>query len=306
MTLNFWGDILKKKMFVLLLSALVLLCGCDNTIDLNIVPEEHKQAVLDIMVTNKCLYTMVKEIAGQNNNVDYMFKDENKIDDFVYTNDSISNIGKQDLFIYNGADFEKWIDEFLSKLDKSKVGVINVSRGVSLQTYVNKNNNNSNDKNPYYWGDSNNYKVMLLNIKNAIEEKDPKNRNTYEENFSNAIKSINKYKKSVDEIKSKLDKYTFVTSNYKFAYLLKDYDSIQLETDILGDVTDDYTSKIQKKADDGKQLCFVYNDDTELQKNKDIIDKFKMKTVKFTVYDGDMSYLDILNSNLNNIKKVLQ
>lgn len=293
-------------MFVLLLCAFVLLCGCDKTIDLNIVPVEHKQAVLDIMVTNKCLYTMVKEIAGQSNNVDYMFKDENKIDDFVYTNDSISNIGKQDLFIYNGAGFEKWIDEFLGKLDKSKVGVINVSRGVSLQSYVNKNNNNSNDKNPYYWGDSNNYKVILLNIKNAIEEKDPKNRDIYEQNFANAIKNIDKYKKNVDEVSKKMEKHTFITSDYKFEYLLKDYDSIQFERDSEGNVTDDYISKMQKKYDNGNQLCFVYKDDVDLQKNKDIIDKYKMKTVKLTVYDGDMSYLDMLNSNLNNIKKLLQ
>lgn len=298
---------MKKGIYLFLLSALILFSGCDKPIDLNIVPAVHKQAVLDIMVTNKCLYSMVKEIAGQNNNVDYMFKDDSKIEDFVYTDDSISNIGKQDLFIYTGAGFEKWIDDFTGKLDKSKVGVINVSRGVTFQTYENKNNNNTTDKNPYYWGDLNNCKVMLLNIKNAIEEKDAKNRDTYENNFENAIKNINKYKKSTSEITDKLKGYTFISSDHKFDYILNDYDSIRLERDNQGNVTDDYNSKIQKKYDSsGNKLCFVYKDDQDLQKNKDIIDKYKMKTVKLTVYDGDMSYLDMFNSNLESIKKMLQ
>lgn len=298
---------MKKGIYVVLLFIIVLLCGCDKNINinLNIVPTVHKQAFLDIMVTNKCLYGMVKEIAGPNNNIDYMFKDESKIGDFEYTGDSISNIEKQDLFIYNGAGFEKWIDEFSGKIDKSKVGVINVSRGVSLLSYEDKSNN-ANVKNPYYWGDSNNDKVMLLNIKNAIEEKDPKNRDTYDKNFDNAVKNVNKYKKSLSEISSKVKKYTFVTNDYKFDYFLKDFDNIKFSRNTEGNVSDDDLSKIQKEADGGEQLCFVYNEDADLQKNKDIIDKFKMKTVKFTVYNSDMSYLDMLNSNLENIKKLFK
>lgn len=295
---------MKKSIYVLLLSLVVILSGCSQNINI-VVPTEKKPVYLDIMVTNKCLYTMVKDIAG-NNNIDYMFKDENKMQDFTYTQDSLQNTGKQDLFIYNGADFEKWTDDFLGNVDKSKVGVINVSRGVSLLTYNNKDSSNYRNRIPYYWIDSDNYKVMLLNIKNAIEEKDPGNRDIYESNFENAIKNINKYKKGVDEISNQIKQYTFISDSDNFDYLLNKYNNFEFYRNNQGSISADDLSKIQKEMDNGKKLCFVYSDDKDLQQNKDIIDKFKMKTLKIILYDGDMSYLDILQNNFAAIKKVVQ
>lgn len=295
---------MKKGICILLLSFVVILSGCSENINL-IVPPEKNPTYLDIMVTNKCLYTMVKEIAG-NNNIDYMFKDENKIEGFSYTDDSIQNVGKQDLFIYNGSDFEKWSEDFLGKVDKNKVGVINVSRGVSLLSYNNKDDSNYRNKIPYYWLDADNYKVMLLNIKNAIEEKDPNNRDIYENNFANDIKDIDKYNKNMEKIINDIKQYNFVTDSDDFDYLLNKYDNLKFYRSTQGIISSDDLSRIQKEMDNGKKLCFMYSDDKDLQQNKDIIDKFKLKTAKVTLYNGDMSYLDILQSNLESIKKAVQ
>lgn len=42
--------------------------------------------------------------------------------------------------------------------------------------------------NPYYFLNLNNYKIVLSNTKNAIQDKDPSNRDFYEKKFFKYIK----------------------------------------------------------------------------------------------------------------------
>ncbi|WP_279372966.1 metal ABC transporter solute-binding protein, Zn/Mn family [Clostridium arbusti] len=132
---------MKKIICIFFLSIIIILqCACDKNISIDSNTGNKKKVIknLDIMVTNKDLYNIVKDIAGDDNNLEFMLKNENENEDFTYTDDGTSNIGKQDLFIYTGAGFENWIDDFLNKVDKSKVSIINSSRGVSILNYNNK------------------------------------------------------------------------------------------------------------------------------------------------------------------------
>lgn len=300
---------MKKLIFLFFLSVIIILqSACNKNINNNSNIENKKNVIknLDIMVTNKYLYNIVKDIAGDNNNLEFMLKNENE--EFTYTEDSISNVGNQDLFIYTGAGFEIWIDDFLSKVNKSKVSIINSSRGVSILTCNNKNSKKYGQKNPYYWMDTDNYRTMLLNIKNAIEEKDPKNRNEYETNFTNCIKNIDDYENSMKDISNKMSEYTVVTDIDKFDYLLKseNFKNIKFYRNDQGNISPEDNQRISAEKDSGKQLCFIYDDDKDLQQNKDIIDKYKIPTIKLTVYNGDMNYIDMLKSNIESFKNVVK
>jgi zinc/manganese transport system substrate-binding protein len=300
---------LRKPFFIVLAIIAILITGCKNSRNVSSNAPSGKVIYsvgvgLDIMVTNKCLYTMVKSIAGENNNVDFMFKDESEQKNLKYTDDSILNVGKQDLFIYSGAGFEDWSDDFLSRVDKSKVGVTDVSRGVKTLTYQNKLDKNYGNKNPYYWMDADNYGTMLLNIKSAIEEKDPKNNVTYENNFNASIKEVNKYKTSLNDIASKMKQYTLVTDVDKFNYMTNsvNINSIKFYRNDEGAISPEDEQKISSEQSDNKKLCFIYQDDNDLNQNKDIIDKYHMKTIKLIVYDGNISYMNMLKQNIASLE----
>ena len=304
---------MRKSFFIVLIIIAVLLTGCkyNRNVDANVQGSKEIYSVgvgLDIMVTNKWLYTMVKDIAGDNNNVDFMFKDESEEKDFKYTNDSTENIAKQDLFIYSGVGFEPWEDDFQSKVDKNKVGVTNVSRGVRTIDYENKIEKNYGEKNPYYWMDADNYSVMLLNIKNAIEEKDPKNNITYENNFKSAIKEVDKYKTSLNSLASQMKQYTLVTDVDKFDYMKSSVsiNNIKFYRSDQGAISPDDEQKISSENDDDKKLCFIYDDDNDLNQNKDIIDKYHMSTIKLIAYDGNAGYIDMLKQNIASLKAVVK
>ncbi len=296
---------MRKTFFIVLVIVAILITGCKNIKNVNVNTQGGKEIYsvgvgLDIMVTNKYLYTMVEDIAGDNNNVDFMFKDQSEEKDFKYTNDSISNIGKQNLFIYAGAGFEDWSDDFLSRVDKSKVGIINVSRGVRTITYQNKINPNYGKKNPYYWMDADNYGIMLLNIKNAIEEKDPKNNLTYENNFKNSIKEVDKYKTNLNDLANKMKQYTLVTDVDEFSYMTNSVsiNSLKFYRNEQGAISPDDEQKISNEQNDNKILCFIYDDNNDLNQNRDIINKYHMKTIKLIAYDGNISYINMLKQNI--------
>lgn len=306
--------ILKKLSFIILVVCIIFLSACNNNSKIDIgKTSDNKSTIvgegIDIMTTNKFLYEIVNQISGDNNNVDYMFTDEVEDKNFNPTSDSESNIEKKDLFIYTGASFDGWTSNFLSKVDKNKVGVIDASRGAKITSYANKNDTkNYGNKNPYYWMDIDNYSAMLLNIKDAIEEKDPKNINLYETRFRTAIKNVSKYKLQIKDLNSKMKNYDFITDQDTFDYMTNDMDvkTIKFYRNDQGSISPDDEKKISDEFNSNKNLCFLYENDNDLNANKDIIDKYKMKTIKITIYNSNMSYMNMLQSDIDNIENAVK
>lgn len=206
----------------------VLFFACNNgqnnasIKELDMEIKKTNEENLNIMVTDKILYFMAKDIVGDKHFVQYMFKNKKEEFDFVYSEDSLNNIAKQDLFIYNGAGLEPWINDFLNKLNKNNVGTINVSRGVNLLIY-NKEVKYKNlilKENPYYWINIDNYKIALLNIKNSIQDRDPRNRDIYEKNFSDKLKELETYEKKFKELGNKFKNYSIFYLDEDLEYFI--------------------------------------------------------------------------------------
>lgn len=266
----------------------------------------ENEEYLNIETSNKFLYYMVKDIVKDKNNVDYMLKDEKDQWLFRYSKNSVNNIATKDIFMYFGADFEPWCTNFVDELKKDNVTTVNTSRGIKIDTLKNSKTYEQTEltKNPYYWTDPSDYKVILSNIKNAVEEKDSKRRSSYEDNYSASIKELDevttKAKKSLDKFKGK----TFITYgddlDYFFSYInitpLKLYDSKDIS---------DIKEKIQKNDVDYKDVFFLYSDPTDLEKVKDFIASNSIKTSQIQIYSSKERYVDFLQNNYNSLFSLL-
>lgn len=294
---------------ILLFLCAILLSSCgykmqnqsvesDNT---EVKMEMRKDIELNIITTDKLLCDMVKSISKNMHSVDYIFKSRIDEVNFQFTSDSLNNIAKKDLFIYMGAGFEPWIDDFVDKLNKSKVGVINVSRGVKLLSYnkeVRYKNTVLKD-NCYYLMNIDNYKIALLNIKNSIQDKDPKNRDLYQKNFSESVKNIEIHEKDLKAVVSKLTDCNFVFAEDEMNYFIKynGFKSIYTVKDSNG------KWDLESKVKDSKNLVFLYNDPVILQENADMIKKYNIKAVNIKIYNGEINYEDVLKYNIEVLKK---
>lgn len=304
---------LKKSIGSIMLILLIVLTACNNTSkNKDQKNNTHTVAInndvnLDIVTTDKLLYTIVKTIVKDKHTTNYMFKDRQSEINFKFTYDSLNNISKKDLFIYVGPGFEIWLDSFINKLDKSKVGIINSSRGVKLLSYNHpvKYKNITVNENPYYFMDIDNYKIMLVNIKNAVQDKDPKNRSFYEKNFSGELKSLQDYESDLKSIDKDLSDYKFITLNENLRYFTN-YNNFKLlditsNNNILS--SDDIKKEIAQNNSNGK-LVFLYTDDSELNGNSEILKNYGIKPVKIQMFTGNYNYKDTIKQNISSLKSI--
>lgn len=269
--------------------------------------KKEKDTVLNIETTDKMLYYMVKDLANEKHLVDFMFSSRDGVLNFNFSDDSIDNISKKDLFIYSGAGFEPWITNFQDKLSKSKVGIINGARGIKLINYEKeiKINDIVIKENPYYWLNADNYKTCLFNIKNALQDKDPKNRDYYEDNFSKALKNLEPYEKKAKQISGKMKDYTFVVDGDDIDYFNKYLGIKAIKVYNYGiSSTEDLKlqdEKLEKELKDKSKIIFLYDTEEKLKANESIINKYNMQPANIIIYKDDIKYLDTFDTNLKTL-----
>lgn len=265
-----------------------LLANTENNNKSNNNGTENRSKYLNIITVNKPQYEMVKKIVKDKHNVDYMFTNEKDINDFKYSQEVLDNVSNMDLFIYSGTTFEPWTNTFIDELKKGSLGIINLSRGIRTLNY---DSNGTSKENPYYFGGIEEYKIALYNVKAAIQDRDPQNRDYYEENYK---KAIDEFEKQLKQYKDKLEKlkgYTFVTLDGGFEYITK---SLGLNTIKL----DNHELSEFMKLNNLDSAKTIIIDDGE---NPSTLDLSKYNTVRLWKYYGEMSFDDLIIYNVNEL-----
>lgn len=304
-----------KVKFLLIVISAVLLVSCSKPIKQEEKPKVQepvqKELSLSIVTTNKLLYNMVKDIVGERHCVNYMFTSKNKLWNFNYTEDSLSNISRKDLFFYWGSGLEPWSGGFVDKLAQNKVGPVSISRGIKFIEYGRhvKYKEATFIDNPYFWLNIDDYKVAMLNIKNSVQDKDSKNREFYEKNFAKALKETEEYQKKLKEAAEKLKEVTFVVDGDELDYFLKYYGFKTIKLYNYGiipnaKITEENT-KAEAKLNDLENAVFLYDNEEEIKVNEPIINKYKLKTTNIVVDKDDIRYIDILSNNLKSLETLI-
>ena len=260
--------------------------------------ESGEDILLNITTVSKNQYYMVKSIVLDKHNVEYLSDDESEIYEFKYNEDIINNISERDLFIYYGLNNEPWINVFIGKLKKGDLGIINMSRGIKALTYE---RNNEINENPYYWLGVNEYKIALYNIKSAIQEKDPKNKNYYEENYINNINEVENLVKDINTELEKLKDYTILTNTNTFDYLLK---GLGLQRVI---VKEEITNGLLKEKNLDEDKVIFLKEKTPIDTNKILAAKKdieKLEEVK-KIDDEDIEDIEGLYKD-SELKKIVE
>lgn len=288
-----------KKIIIFGLMLTLLLTGCNAEVSItsnNNVKE--KETELNIMTTDKLIYNSIMDLTKDKDRVSFMFSKAEDIKDFKYTDDSLSNISKMDLFIYSGSGLEPWVDNFTGKLTKGQCGIINASRGIKILDYSEEVTYKDYilKENPYYYLDIDNYKIMMQNIKNALEDKDPKNRNYYEKNFDSVIKSLRDYEKKFKEYKELYKDSTFVVDDEELYYFLKymDFDYIKLGSDYAG---------VENKIKNDKNVFYIYCKDNSRVIDSEFITQNSIIPIKIIENSDKDNIYKIFDNNLKALKE---
>jgi zinc/manganese transport system substrate-binding protein len=309
-------DLKKKLIYLVLVIFIFTLGACNKKVDKVeekpvVIETVEKEMSLNIITTNKLLCNMVSDIIGERHSIGYMFTTQDKLWNFDYTEDSLNNISRKDLFFYWGSGLEPWASDFINKLAKTRVGAVNISRGVKFLEYDRevKYKEAVLKDNPYFWVNIDAFKIAMLNVKNAIQDKDTKNRDFYEKNFTKAINDVEEYQKKLKEAANKLKDYTFVVDGDELDYFTEYYGFKTLKLNnyrvIVTEKGLEENLKVEEKLKELKNVVFLYDVEDKLMSNEALISKYNLKSSNILVYKDDIKYIDILASNLKSLEELV-
>lgn len=279
---------MKRITYILVLLTIVLFIGGNSFIKPIEVSSnsnvENKR--LKIITETKEQYYMVKSIVNDKHDVEFLFKNEKSIKDLKIGKSIIDNINNNDIYIYSSLGNENENADIIGKLNKDKVSVVDISRGVKPITYKSQGNELVNSN---YDLSFNEYKVALHNIKSAIKDQDVENRSVYEMNYD---KVINEFVTVLDDKKNELKKYydeqyQFVASTNNFDYF---FDGLDIDLIKINDNSEEL------KNSDKKIIYIKDKENTEFEDN--ILDS-NYNVLELRSKSVDKSPVELMIENIN-------
>jgi zinc transport system substrate-binding protein len=129
-------NVMKKKlkgsfMFngsLVVLMAAIVLSGCGSTSEV-----ELQEGKVNVVTTFYPLYDFASQIGGEHVNVINLVPAGVDSHEWSPKSQDMKNMTQAQLFIYNGAGFEGWVDDFFSSLkDENALHLVEASHGIAL------------------------------------------------------------------------------------------------------------------------------------------------------------------------------
>lgn len=205
---------MKKKIIAAALSALMMvgIAGCsknDNT-----AKEDNK---VKITVSINPVREFAQAIGGDKVDISMLVPEGTEPHDFEPKAKGLEELTKSDIFAYNGAGMEDWIDKVLEVAESSeKVTVVDTSKNVNLI----KENGKTD---PHTWLSLKEAKNQSKAILDALVKVDAKNKSYYEGNYDKFSKELDTLYNDNEERFKNLKNKNFVTGHEAFGYLCRDF-----------------------------------------------------------------------------------
>ena len=293
---------------VLVLSLLLGLSSCKK--------EQTKKSDdgLFIVTTLFPQYYFAGKIAGDKGEVKLLLSPGVEAHSYDPTIRDVSEIGESDLFIYTGDEMEPWVQKVLSSASiADKNTVVNLSDGVTLLDDI-----DGDEKDPHMWLDMKNAVTMAEEIKNALAAKSPENADYFERNFE-ALKGelLTLDREFTDTVAAANGRAIVFGGRFAYKYFTESY-GLNYKTVYTSCTTDvEPSSKtVAEITDYIKQNGIKYIFHEELADPKvarSIADAAGCELLEFSTghnlskadFDSGVSFTDIMNRNLDNLKKGL-
>ena len=286
---------LLKASIILMLP--IMLVGCGTQSDKNINNEEKK---VNVTVSISPVKEFTELIGGDKVKVTSLIADNVEPHDVDLKPRDFEKLTKSELFIYNGLGMEDWLEQVKEQISEDKIKYVDTSEnGNPIKT--------DGKTAPHQWLSLKEAINQCNNIKNALEEVDPENKNYYEENYEKAKTDFEElYNKYLPKFQS-LEHKNFVTSHEAFGYLCRDFGLEQQALNDLfgeGELTAKKIEDLVKYCNDnGVTTIFSEEEDSQKEANtlaKEINGEVKPLYTLETKVEGK-SYLEVMKINLEEI-----
>lgn len=310
-------------LLVLLLSA-GLLSACSDA------PE--KDGEINIVCTVFPYYDWVKNITGDSGNINITLLLDSGTDLHSYQPSAadIITISSADIFIYTGGTSDSWVKDALATTKNEETVVLDMMgnlpedslfcvEAIGEEEHIHEGEEHNHQHDEHIWLSLKNALRLSEIIKNVIQDKDPENKDKYQENFDIFRNKLDSLDKSFTEEIGKCPKDTIIFADrFPFIYLTNDY-GIKYAAAFSGcsaesEASFETVTRLAEKTDELGLSCIVITETADgsvaetvrnatKNKDQDILTLNSMQSV--TKDKLGTSYIEIMEENLKVIKTAL-
>ncbi|MDD7794905.1 metal ABC transporter substrate-binding protein [Clostridium sp. 'White wine YQ'] len=287
---------MRKKSLILVMiifSIVALFSGCSNK-------KEVSDGKINVIVSFNPLKDFTEAIGGDKVNVESLVPGTSEPHDFEPKTKDFAKLTEADIFIYSGLGLEDWIEDVKNNIGDSKVKLIEATEGINvLKT--------DGATDPHAWLSLIEAQKICENIKNSLQDKDPKNKEYYETRYKEYKDSLQKlYDDNIKRF-NVLNNKDFITSHEAFGYLCRDFNLQQKSLENLfgeGENTPQKLAEIVTYAKTNK-INTIFMENSGSEKDAETISRESgskiQKIYTLETREDNLNYLDAMKENLDRI-----
>ncbi|MDO4431892.1 MAG: zinc ABC transporter substrate-binding protein [Aerococcaceae bacterium] len=198
-----------------------------------------------VMTTFYPVYYLTQRIAGDKAEVKMLLDANQDAHDYETSARDVATIQQADAFIYQDDEMEHFVPDVIKMLDTDKTQVVKSTEGIELlkgeaheddahdheseESHESEAHDHDHDHDhahefdPHTWMDPMVYAKQAENIKNALIQVDPDNKETYEANTQQLVEELTVLDAEFREQLATRDNKVFVVQHAAFGYLAHAY-----------------------------------------------------------------------------------
>ena len=318
-------------------------CGSSATESSSVAESKSEETKkLNIVTTIFPAYDWVKQIVGDNKNVEISFLIDKGVDLHSYQASAadIAKITDSDLFVYVGGESDDWAEDIIKENPNLKyINMVDSIGEAALaeelvegmqdeEEHDHEGEEHAHEEGEHEDGEEEIDEHVWLSIKNAetivsaievkLAEIDPDNKAEYEKNANDYLAKLDELDKEYKDTLSSIQNKTIIVGDrFPFRYLVNEY-GIKYYAAFKGcdagsEASFETVKFLANKMDELNMSDIFIIDGSKGDLAKTIVDNTKDKNAKVLVLDSmqstkssdNASYLDIMKKNLEVLKEVL-
>ncbi|MDO5725432.1 MAG: zinc ABC transporter substrate-binding protein [Tissierellia bacterium] len=219
---------MKNKILILIIAMLILTTACKNK-DLS----EKETDKLQIYTSVYPMYDFAKRIAKDRADVINIIPAGQEAHGWEPSSKELNALETADVFIYNGAGLEHWVEKVLDNLNENVI-FLEASKGLELLEGHHDHDEHEHDEHdhgeydPHTWLSIKNAIKEMENIKELLIKVDPENEEYFEENFQIEKAKFEELNRVFESELKDLKNRKIVVNHEAFGYLARDYNLEQI------------------------------------------------------------------------------
>lgn len=338
--------------FTAVLATALFLSGCGSTQTTENTKNQAEKDQLTIYTTIFPLEDFAKKIGGDSVKVESIYPPNIDAHTFEPSQKTMVNIAESDGFIYTGAGLEGFVDKAVEALKNENVKLIEAADGVTFikgsdehedehsdsehsdehaseenhedehanedvhNHTANEENHNHGDLDPHIWLDPIRSITMAENIKNALVELKPEQKEAFEGNFEELKSELEQLDKEFNNTIQKGKIKEIIVSHAAYGYWNDRYGLKQISIAGLSPTDEPSQKELQTIIKDAreKNIKYIIFEQNVASKITDVV-KNEIKAEPLTLHNlesiteqeakNQEDYVSLMKRNIETLKKAL-